>query len=64
VVVEVFLAGCLQPSFLVGCIPIHPFVDPSAGSAGVRAVVLLDTEYSVATTSPRRAVSIKETLGL
>jgi hypothetical protein len=30
VVVEVFLAGCLQPSFLVGCIPIHPFVIPSA----------------------------------
>jgi hypothetical protein len=24
------LAGCLQPSFLMGCIPIHPFVIPSA----------------------------------
>jgi hypothetical protein len=30
-VVEVFVSGFFAAFFSVGCIPIHPFVDPSAG---------------------------------
>jgi hypothetical protein len=46
---------------------LHP--DPSLRDSvrlksGRSSNEMLDTEYSVATTSPRRAVSIKETLGL
>jgi len=36
-VVAVFASGLWQPSFHFGCTPIHPFVDPSAFPAAVRA---------------------------
>jgi hypothetical protein len=47
------VSGLLAAFFSVGCIPIHPFVDPSAGERGRSSWWQLDTEYSVATISPR-----------
>jgi hypothetical protein len=46
---------------------LHPYPslrDSVRLKSGRSSSQLLDTDYSVATTSPRRAVSIKETLGL
>jgi hypothetical protein len=57
------LRGCCAVLFFCGGTPIHPFVNPPALCGSQSGRLGPDTEYSAATVSRTKAVSIKMTLG-